>query len=109
MTPDMQRALILIVLIAFSTFLTVYAANAYSVARYAYDTGSEVGWLTTPPGSFLPWPRPPGMFQALSKMNDNDLVVYRFLIKSYVLVGASTLLWIVTALSAYRLVKRRRQ
>ena len=109
MTPDMKRALILIVLTVFSTFLTVYAANAYSVARYAYDTGSEVGWRTTPPGSFLPWPRPSGPFMALSKMNAVDLVVYLYLIKSYVLAGASALLWIITALSAYRLVKRRRQ
>lgn len=108
MTPDMKRALMLIYLTAFSTFLTVYAANAYSVARYAFDTGSEIGWCTTPPGSFLPWPRRSGPLIAVSKMNAIDLVAYRYLIKSGVLKIATALLWIATALLAYRLVKRPR-
>jgi len=106
MTLDRKSGLMLVVLSVFSFFLTLYAADAYSVANYAFDDGSGgLWWLYTPPGSFLPWPRPPGMAAALSKGNGNDLFVYRYLIKPYVLAGVTALLWIVTALYVYRIVK----
>ena len=95
----------LIVLGLVSACLTLYTVSAYAMARYAFDDGSELGWLYTPSGSFLPWPKAPGMAAALSKGNATDLFIYRYLIKSWILVGITIILWTVTSLY---LLKRMR-
>ena len=48
-------------------YITVYAVAAHSVARHAGEHDGKFYWRTTPAGSFFPWPREPGMFQALSE------------------------------------------
>jgi len=98
MALDKKSALVLIIFGLISTCLTLYAVRAHAVARYAYDDESGFGWRYAPSGSFLPWPREPGMLTALSKMTETDLFIYRYLVKSWVLVGCATALWIITFL-----------
>lgn len=98
-----RSVLVLIALGLVSTCLTLYTTSAHAVARYAFDGGSELGWLYTPPGSFLPWPKAPGMAAALSKSNAIDLFIYRYLIKSWVLVGITVVQWTVTGLLLRRM------
>jgi hypothetical protein len=89
-----RDVLVFIVLVAISTLLTLYTVTAYSVARFAGDGY----WSSAPPGSFFPWSRRPGMLEILSNMNEVDLFIYRYLIKSLALVGFTVISWIVTSL-----------
>lgn len=92
-----------------SACLTLYTVSAYAVARYAFDDGSELGWLYTPPGSFLPWPKAPGMAAALSKGNAIDLFIYRYLIKSWILAGITVILWTATGLYLLKRMRTRKK
>ena len=66
-----------------SIIVTAYAIRAHSIAtRYVHDGGDEVAWRNSPPGSFFPWPKEPGMLQMLSEINKIDLFIYRYLIKT---------------------------
>ena len=103
MALDKKSVLVLIVLGVISTCFTLYTVTAYSVARYALSGG---GWRYTPPGSFLPWPREPGMFAALSKMSESDLFIHQYLIKSWVLAGVTVVLWTITSLYLSRIILR---
>ncbi|MDH5376668.1 MAG: hypothetical protein OEW95_12805 [Candidatus Bathyarchaeota archaeon] len=103
MALDKKSVLVLIVLGVISAYFTLYTVTAYSVARYALGGG---GWRYTPPGSFLPWPREPGMFPAISKMSESDLFIYQYLIKSWVLAGATVFLWTITSLYLSRTILR---
>lgn len=67
--------------------------------------GKAVSLRTGPSGSLLPWPREPGMLEALSKINEVDLFIYRCLIKPWVLVGLSMLIWAGTGLSIFKVIK----
>jgi hypothetical protein len=44
----------------------------------------------------------PGMLQALSRMSDGDLLIYRYLIKSFVLLGLVVALWAGAGLYALK-------
>jgi len=105
-----KSVLILIVLCIISTYFTLYTVRAHTiVARYVYeDLEGKTWWRTTPSGSLFPWPKEPGMLQALSKMDEVDLFIYRSLIKPWVLVGLSISMWIVTGLFVSRMVKVRK-
>lgn len=95
-------------LVLASVVITLYAVSAYDVARYAFDAGgSELGWLYTPSGSFLPWSKGPGMATAISRGNGVDLFIYRYLIKSWILAAITVLLWLATIL--YFLISIRGQ
>lgn len=98
MALNKKLVLLLIILGLVSTSLTLYTMRAHAVARYAYDDESGFGWRYTPSGSFLPWPKEPGMATALSEMNETDMIIYRYLVKSWVLVGFAIVLWIITGL-----------
>lgn len=73
---DKKSVSVLIILVLVSACLTFYTVKAYSVARYAFEDGSRLDWLYTPSGSFLPWPKAPGMAAAISKGNEIDLFIY---------------------------------
>lgn len=107
MAFDKRSVLVLIVLGLVSAGLTSYTVSAYAVARYAFEDESGLGWLYTSSGSFLPWPRAPGMAAAISRGNASDLFIYRYLIKSWVLVGVTVLLWTVTSLYLLRRIMGR--
>jgi len=107
MELDKKSVSTAVVLILVSTYLTLYTVKAHTiVARHIYeDAEGKTWWRTTPGGSLFPWPKEPGMLEALSKMNENDLFIYRYLIKSWVLVGASIAMWIGTGLYIFRLTR----
>ncbi len=107
MKPHKKWALIVIVLCIASAYLTLYTVKAHTItARHIIDNEEgETWWRTTPSGSLFPWPREPGVFQALSGISEVDLFIYRYLIKPWVLVGLSILMWIVAGLSISKRVK----
>jgi len=106
MVLNKKSVLMLIVLGLASAVLTLYTMSAFDIARYAFDAGgSELGWLYTPSGSFLPWPKGPGMAAALSRGNGVDLFIYRYLIKSWILVAITVLLWTATILYLFMSIR----
>ena len=101
----MKSAVLLIASGFVLTYLTLYAATAQNVARHVYENDGTVVWRSAPSGSFFPWPREPGMLLILSGMNEVDSFIYTYLIKSWVLVVVTVLLWIVVSLYILTLVR----
>jgi hypothetical protein len=99
---------ILFALITLSTLFTIYSLRAYAVASRVFEgDGTEKPvWRTSPPGSFLPWPKEPGPLQALSEMSGIDVFIYLYLVKSLALIASSAMLWIITCLYVFRKAKR---
>jgi len=96
--------LLAIVLIAVSTYLTAYTFTAHGVATMHIFEDAEAGvalWRSGPAGSLFPWPREPGMLQVLTEMSEVDTFIYVHFVKSWLLVGASLLLWFVSGLSIF--------
>ncbi|MGQ9552269.1 MAG: hypothetical protein ACUVUE_07575 [Candidatus Bathycorpusculaceae bacterium] len=107
---DFSKKLILVVLglTIVSIYLTVYTLVAYAVAtRYIYEdpNGEVIAWRTGPSGSLFPWPTEPGMLEVLSKVNEVDLFIYRYFIKTWALASLSILMWIATGLAIVRMAK----
>jgi len=92
-----------VVFVFLSTYLTVYTAQAHTIAvRHIYEgLDGKASWRTTPAGSLFPLPREPGMLQALSSMNEVDSFIYRYLIKPWTLIRLLVLLWATTGLSIF--------
>lgn len=107
MRVDKKTISITIVLILISTYVTLYTVKAHNIAAsHIYeDSEGRIWWRTTPSGSLSPWPKEPGMLQALSKIDVIDLFIYTYLIKPWVLVGVSILVWIGTCLSFLRVIR----
>jgi len=99
-----KQALTLVTLCLIAFYLTAYTVAVHSLAaRYVYEEADgKTWWRTTPSGSLFPWPMEPGMLQALSRMSDSDLLIYRYLIKSYVLLGLVVALWAGVGLFALK-------
>ena len=99
-----KRALIvLVLLIAFSAYLTAYTVMAHSISsNYVFEEAGKVYWSSSPNGSLFPWPKGPGMMQVISEMtNETDLFIYNYLIKTGLLAAFSVALWLLTALFIY--------
>ena len=79
-------------------------------SRHIYEgpDGNAVAWRTGPSGSLFPWPRASGMLEILSRINEVDLFIYKYLIKPWVLVGLSILAWLGTGLFIFRTNKTAR-
>jgi len=92
---DKKSATYLFVFGLIVVYITVYTVAAHSIARHAGEDDGKFYWRTTPAGSFFPWPREPGIFQALSEMHGIDVFIYVFLIRSWLLFGVTILLWII--------------
>ncbi len=103
LTYNKRSVLVAIALTAISVYLTLYAWRAHTVAQNIYEDsgGSAVAWKTGPSGSLFPWPREPGLLQILSNISEVDVFIYNYLIKTWVLVGLSMLMWIVSGLFMY--------
>jgi len=101
---DKKQALTLVTLCLISLYATAYTVAVRSLAvRHVYeDANGNTWWRTTPSGSLFPWPMEPGMLQALSRMSDGDLLIYRYLIKSFVLLGLVVALWAGAGLYALK-------
>lgn len=102
-----RAVLVAIILASVSIYLTIYTFEAYSIAsRYiSSDSYGAVFWINGPSGSLFPWPRAPGMAEVLSGINDVDLFIYTYLIKTWMLAGLSALVWVITVLFVYKATK----
>ncbi|MBS7632972.1 hypothetical protein KEJ15_05045 [Candidatus Bathyarchaeota archaeon] len=95
-----------IILSALSTYLTAYTFEAHSIAAgHIFRWNGETWWRTSPSGSLFPWPKKPGMLEALSKVNDVDLFIYSYLIESWILVVLTVLMWGLVSICVYKAVK----
>jgi hypothetical protein len=45
------------------------------------------------------------MLEVLSRINDVDLFIYTYLIKTWIMAGLSALAWAITVLSVYKAAK----
>ncbi|MBS7634341.1 hypothetical protein KEJ34_02420 [Candidatus Bathyarchaeota archaeon] len=107
---DKKTLPIMFALTALSVVFTVYSFRAYAVASKVFE-GDETNkpvWRTSPPGSFLPWPKEPGLLQALSEMGSIDMIIYLYLVKSKALIVLSVALWVVTCLYVFSKTLKRR-
>ena len=96
-----------ILLTLLSAYLTIYSYETYVVANSKIiELNGEIWWRTTPSGSLFPWPKESGILQALSKVNELDLLIYTYLIKSSALVILSAIMWISSLLSIFKWYKR---
>ena len=102
-----RKVLVTIILASISIYLTIYTFEAHSVAsRYiSSDSHGAVFWINGPSGSLFPWPRGPGMAEVLSRINEVDLFIYTYLIKTWVMAGLSALAWVITVLFVYKAAK----
>lgn len=101
-----RAVLVTIILASVSTYLSMYTFEAYSIAsRYISSDSNGAVWVNGPSGSLFPWPRAPGMLEVLSGINDVDLFIYTYLIKTWMLAGLSTLAWVITVLFVYKAAK----
>jgi hypothetical protein len=102
-----RTVLVTIILISISMYLSIYTFEAHSIAsRYiSSDSHGAVFWINGPSGSLFPWPKGPGMAEALSRINDVDLFIYTYLIKTWILAGLSALAWVITVLLVYKTAK----
>lgn len=93
-----------IILVSISIYLSIYTFQAHAIAsRYiSSDSHGAVFWINGPSGSLFPWPRGPGMLEVLSRINDVDLFIYTYLIKTWMLAGLSALVWVITAVFVYK-------
>ena len=102
-----RKVLVTIILASISIYLTIYTFEAHSIAsRYiSSDSHGAVFWINGPSGSLFPWPRGPGMAEVLSRINEVDLFIYTYLIKTWVMAGLSALAWVITVLFVYKAAK----
>ena len=102
-----RAVLVAIILASISIYLTIYTFEAHSIAsRYiSGDSHGAVFWINGPSGSLFPWPRGPGMAEVLSRINEVDLFIYTYLIKTWVMAGLSALAWVITVLFVYKAAK----
>jgi len=104
-----KSVLVAIVLTFISAYLTLYTWRAHTIATrniYEDPDGEAVAWTSGPSGSLFPWPREPGIFAVLSTINEVDLFIYNYLIKPWILVGLSILMWIGTGLFVCRVYQK---
>ena len=96
-----KRSVLVIVLCIISIIFTLYTVKAHRVARAIVEWQGELYWRDSGGGWFLPWPPRPGGVVApviLPIKEEVTLFIYRYLIKTRVLVGLSILIWAVTGL-----------
>ena len=97
-----------VTLISFSAYLSAYTIVAHSIAsKHIIEFEGGLCWRTSPPGSLFPWPKEPGMLQALSNVNALDAFIYAYLIRSMVLIGLSLLAWTATGIYALKLIRHQ--
>jgi len=92
-----------------SASLTLYTIRVHTVAHHYIYEGEGYDypvWRSYPPGSLFPWPTGSGMFQMLSDMNETDVIIYRYLVKSQILVGCAITFWIITFFWALKVARK---
>jgi len=99
-----RTVFVTIISVSISIYLAIYTFEAHSIAsrHISSDSHGAVFWINGPSGSLFPWPREPGMAEVLSRINDVDLFLYTYLIKTWMLAGLSALAWVITVLFVYK-------
>jgi hypothetical protein len=95
----------IIALFIVTLVVTAYAGEAYYAASFITHVDGKPMWVTAPPGSFYPWPKPPGPFDLNFRLFDTDMLIYTYLIQTFVVAIVTVLLW---ALLVWNLLKIRR-
>ncbi len=92
-------------------YLSIYVMMLPEVLPYVYK---ESHWRqTSPPGSFFPFPRKPGLADAIVPMSPLDWFIYTFFIRTYLIYLILLLSWgttiELTIKIAKTLVKEKQQ
>ena len=97
----------LLVVIVIALYLTMYTIAVYRVVGYIgeYPELGGVYWSYSPSGSLFPWPREPGMLTALSPASSIDAFLYKYVIKTNMLILAIAVTYLLAAYLAYRLIR----
>lgn len=102
-----MKNIYLFLMIIFCIFSTIYCFEAYKVSVCVYEDDSKILWRSSPPGSFIPWPRPSGILLVLSEMNEIDIFIYEKFIKSRIIILFVTSLWILVSLYTLKIYMRK--
>ena len=97
-----------IVLFLITAVLTVYTRTIHTLAerQMLENTITKiVYWTGGPGGSLFPWPKAPGMLEVLTQVNQVDWFVYQYVIKTWGLVGLSSIMWVITGLYVFGMIK----
>lgn len=107
-------AFVLVIALMFlSPFLSLYTVKAHIVVgRHIMEYRNNIYWTSGPDGSLFPWPREPGdqgvpRTGLIVKASEVDSFIYRYLIKTWGLIGVSILTWIGTGLVMLESMTRR--
>ena len=97
----------LVVVIVIALYLTMYTIAVYRVVGYIgeYPELGGVYWSYSPPGSLFPWPREPGMLTALSPASSIDAFLYKYIIKTNILLLAVAATYLLAVYLIYRLIR----
>lgn len=101
-----------IVLFLTTAILTGYTIAIHVIAdKHIYEdtVTTIVYWTSGPSGSLFPWPKAPGMLEIITQVNEADLFIYQYLIKTWAFVGLSIVLWVITGLYVLRMIKSTKQ
>ena len=104
---------LVIALMFFSPFLSLYTVRAHIVAgRHIIEYENNIYWTSGPSGSLFPWPREPGdqgstQTGLLVTASEADSFIYTYLIKTWGLIGVSILAWFGTGLFLLESMTRR--
>jgi len=96
-----------ILLLAVSIYLTVYAVSAHMVASRIIEINGKAYWRNAPAGSLWPWPNKKDVIgpPMLIKLNETDSFIYNYLIKTYLLYIICALLWFLNIILIYKIAK----
>ena len=104
------KVIVLVVLFSITIVFTAYAISAHHVASHIHEIEGHLMWSDFQGGSFFPWPSYPGGIKLpmLSLLSEVDVLYYQLFIKSWVLVGITVLLWVVTVVFLLFKIKKQR-
>jgi hypothetical protein len=101
-----------VVLFLITAILTSYTIAIHAIAdghMYEDPVSTIVYWTGGPSGSLFLWPKAPGMLDIITQVNEVDLFIYQYLIKTWALAGLSIVMWIITGLYLFRIFKSTEQ
>jgi hypothetical protein len=85
-------------IIILSITITLYYFEAMKVSSCIYEDNAGIMWRSSPPGSFIPWPKPSGILLVMSDVNFIDSMIYVYMIKTGTLKCIVMLAWIFTSI-----------
>ena len=103
-----KRAFIMLVmLVVISVYLTAYTVAVYALcSKYVVEQSGKAYWSNGPAGSLFPWPVKNGGIgiPMLFELNSIDLLIYNYLIKTYLLIILCGVFWFFAVALLYKQV-----